>query len=168
MQDTDPRERPLHTSVSERRRQVYNLLAWLCFGLGFIGVAVPLMPTTVFWICAAWLWLRSHPSRVRFLVEHPTAGASIRRFLERGEICRSGKIAAITGMSGSYLIWYILAWPGWVAATTVAAILALAGLWILTRPNSERDQPNQLTVTLDPASRLCAQPGTKSPGNPPN
>jgi uncharacterized protein len=46
-------------------------------------MVVPLMPTTVFWICAAWLWLRSRPHRVRFLVEHPHFGESIRRFLEQ-------------------------------------------------------------------------------------
>ena len=77
---------------ASRRHHLYNVLAWICFGLGFLGMVVPLMPTTVFWICATWLWLRSRPHRVRFLVEHPRFGESIatRRLVVRfaGPHCR--------------------------------------------------------------------------------
>jgi uncharacterized protein len=137
-------------AIHPHRRRFYNLLAWLCFGLGFIGMIVPLMPTTVFWIGAAWLWLRSHPQRVRFLVEHPSFGASIRSFLEHGEICRTGKTAAIGSMAGSYLLWWVLVQPSGTVALIVAAILGTVALWIATRPTR---QPHLLaaapvTVTL--------------------
>lgn len=151
-------------SIGPRRRQLYNLLAWLCFGLGFIGMAVPLMPTTVFWIGAAWLWLRSHPQRVRWLVDHPHVGASIRSFLERGEICRTGKTAAIAGMTGSYLIWFALIRPGWVAALVVATILGAVALWIATRPHRQRTPPAQgVAVTLDLRTRTPVRPAPPAP-----
>lgn len=139
--------------ASRRRREVYNVLAWLCFGLGFLGMVVPLMPTTVFWICATWLWLRSRPERVRFIVDHPRFGESIRDFLEHGEICRTGKIAAMSAMAGSYLIWILLIMPGVTIAAVVGGILATVSLWIATRPDSRyrrRQQQRQgVKVTFD-------------------
>ena len=167
MQDTTPARPPVDVAISPRRRLIYNLLAWLCFGLGFIGMVVPLMPTTVFWICAAWLWLRSHPKRVRFLVDHPNFGASIRGFLEHGEICRTGKTAAIGAMTGSYLIWLALIRPGWMVAAMVAGILATVALWIATRPDSTRKAPSSRAVTLDLGAWAPAQPTAKPPANPP-
>lgn len=167
MQVTAPLQKPADKPLSPRRRLIYNLLAWLCFGLGFVGMVVPLMPTTVFWICAAWLWLRSHPKRVRFLVEHPNFGASIRDFLEHGEICRTGKNAAMLGMTGSYLIWFVLVRPGWIAAAVVAAILASVALWIVTRPDSRRQPPSQAAVRLDPGIWTPGQPAAKQPPGPP-
>ncbi|MBK1640392.1 hypothetical protein CKO12_00535 [Chromatium okenii] len=137
-----------------QRRRIYNLLAWLCFGLGFIGMVVPLMPTTVFWIGAAWLWLRSNPQRVRFLVEHPSMGASIRSFLEHGEICRTGKTAAVSSMAGSYVLWWWLVQPSATSAAIVAAILGSVAVWIVSRP-TRRPHPvaAPVTVTLTPSKR---------------
>lgn len=166
-----PGTAPAQPTSGPRRRLIYNLLAWLCFGLGFIGMVVPLMPTTVFWICAAWLWLRSHPERVRFLVEHPNFGASIRGFLEHGEICRTGKTAAIGAMTGSYLIWFALVRPGWIVAAAVAAILATVALWIATRPNVRPRSPVQtpapVLVKLDPGRWTPPRPAAKPPASPP-
>ncbi|AFL72985.1 YbaN family protein [Thiocystis violascens] len=167
MHGTAPAKPHANAPIGPRRRLIYNLLAWLCFGLGFVGMVVPLMPTTVFWICAAWLWLRSHPQRVRFLVDHPHFGASIRGFLEHGEICRTGKTAAVGGMAGSYLIWFALVRPGWVAGVAVAAILGAVALWIATRPDSKRKPPAQVAVTLDLGRWTPVQTATKPPANPP-
>lgn len=165
MQERITEPDPSARTISPRRRHVYNLLAWLCFGLGFLGMVLPLMPTTVFWICATWLWLRSAPRRVRFLVEHPRFGASIRAFLERGEMCRTGKTAAIGSMAISWSIWFSLTGPGLVLALSVAAILGLVALWIATRP--EGPPPKEVRVTLDlvPLARL--QPPSRSSGHRP-
>jgi uncharacterized protein len=151
---------------ASRRHHLYNVLAWICFGLGFLGMVVPLMPTTVFWICATWLWLRSRPHRVRFLIEHPRFGESIRRFLERGEICRTGKTAAAVGMAGSLVIWIALATPSWPIILLVGGILALVALWILTRPEGPRPvpAPPQMAVTLDTSAWARAKPPTNPPG----
>jgi hypothetical protein len=145
-------------SISPTRRRVYNLLAWSCFGLGFLGMVLPLMPTTIFWICATWLWLRSSPKRVRFLVEHPRFGPSIRAFFERGEVCRTGKIAAIGSMAVSWSIWYGLSSPGPILAASVGAILATVALWIWTRPEGPKPV-TQVRVTLDMGTLVRADRG---------
>jgi uncharacterized protein len=143
-----PDRSPSATTISPHRRRIYNLLGWLCFGLGFLGMVLPLMPTTVFWICATWLWLRSSPKRVGFLVEHPRFGPSIRGFLERGEVCRTGKTAAIGSMAVSWSVWYGLAAPSLVLALVVAAILGLVALWIGTRAEGPKPQPVRVTLDL--------------------
>ncbi|MBO8084904.1 YbaN family protein [Marichromatium gracile] len=158
----------LKAILGSHRRQIFNLLAWCCFGLGFVGMLVPLMPTTVFWICAAWLWLRSRPERVRFLIDHPRFGESIRDFLEHGEICPTGKKAAILSMAGSYLIWFSLIGPGLWPALTVATILALVATWIATRPDNRhrrraRQQQAQVRVGLDELVS-SAEPVTETRG----
>jgi uncharacterized membrane protein YbaN (DUF454 family) len=158
------RQTPPRT-ISARRRHVYNALAWLCFGLGFLGMFLPLMPTTVFWICATWLWLRSAPKRVDFLVNHPRFGQSIRVFLERGEMCRTGKTAAIGSMAVSWSIWFSMAMPGPVLAIAVAAILGLVALWIATRPEGPpKPAPKtRVEVTLDLGGLARAEGAPKPP-----
>lgn len=146
--------------VDRRRHHIYNVLAWVCFGLGFVGILLPLMPTTVFWICAAWLWLRSRPHRVEFLVGHPRFGASIRRFLEHGEICRTGKKAALLGMAASLTIWLSVFTPGWPLGLLVGAILATVAIWIVTRPEGPPKSTASVAVTLDPGS--WSSPASKS------
>ncbi|NEV60894.1 YbaN family protein [Thiorhodococcus minor] len=146
-----PRE-PQTAGIHQRRHHLYNILAWICFGLGVIGILLPLMPTTVFWICAAWLWLRSRPHRVQFLVGHPRFGESIRRFLERGEICRTGKKAAVLGMAGSLSIWLLVFSPGWPLSLLVGAILATVATWIARRPEGPPKSTTSVAVRLDPGS----------------
>ena len=158
----DPANPPKTAQIGRHRRLAYNLLGWLCFGLGLAGMFLPLMPTTVFWICAAWLWLRSSPHRVRFLLEHPNFGRSIRRFLEHGEICRNGKTAAMAGMGGSLVIWYVLIQPAWSMVLLVAGILSLVAVWIATRPEGERKPPETVAVTLDPNAWTPNRPSQKS------
>ncbi|NEX23247.1 DUF454 domain-containing protein [Thiorhodococcus mannitoliphagus] len=145
--------------VDQRRHHLYNILAWMCFGLGFVGILLPLMPTTVFWICAAWLWLRSRPHRVKFLVGHPRFGESIRGFLERGEICRTGKKAAVLGMTGSLALWLLLFTPDWRLGLLVGAILTAVAAWISTRPEGRPQPKTSVAVTLNPGS--WAAPASK-------
>ena len=53
----------------------YLLLAMglVAFAVGSIGLFVPLLPTTVFWIAAAWCFGRSRPDLQQRLYEHKTA-----------------------------------------------------------------------------------------------
>jgi uncharacterized protein len=107
---------------------------WLLFALGIVGIALPVMPTTVFWIGAVWCWSRSAPRLTRRILSHPRFGRPVQLFLERGEMTRRGKLAAIGGIACGYALLHLMARPAWLTATLVAATLLLVALWLWSRP----------------------------------
>jgi uncharacterized protein len=54
----------------------------LSLGLGFLGIALPLVPATPFLLLAAYCFARSSPRLHNWLVEHRLLGGPIRRFRE--------------------------------------------------------------------------------------
>ena len=115
------------------RRTFYLVLGWVALVIGFIGMALPLLPTVVFWIFAAFCFSRSNPKVERWLVEHPKVGPHILAWRDRGAISRKGKIAATLALIGSSAIGlFTLAGP---LAFLPAAICLGAAAFIWTRPH---------------------------------
>lgn len=114
------------------RRYLYLAAGFLCIGLAIIGALLPVMPTTVFVIMAAWCFARSSPRLERRLLEHPRFGPHIVRWREHGAISRPGKIASAVALAVSAIVALVFApmpWP----LVSIAAI-AIVGIWIWTRP----------------------------------
>jgi hypothetical protein len=80
------------------KKAIYGGLAWCAVALGFAGVFIPGLPTTVFVIAASWLFARSSPRFDEWLRRNRWFGPSLRRFRESGGMARSTKIAALTSM----------------------------------------------------------------------
>jgi len=108
-------------------------LGWLFFAAGSVGIVVPLLPTTIFWILAAGCWVRSSPQLAERLYAHPRFGQAVRAFLERGEVSRTGKLAAAGGMAAGFTTWWLLSRPSGALALGVAAVLAAVAVWLATR-----------------------------------
>jgi uncharacterized membrane protein YbaN (DUF454 family) len=114
------------------RRLLYLIAGFVSLGLAIIGAILPVMPTTVFVILAAWCFARSSPKLERKLLDHPTFGPHILRWRENGAISRKGKMAASWAFALSIVIGLIFApWPWSLAPVAAAAII---GGWIWTRP----------------------------------
>ena len=97
--------------------------------LGGIGMLLPVMPTTVFWIGAAICYSKSSPALYKRLVGHERYGRAIQRYLDEGVISKQGKAAALLGMSGSAGL--ITLTPLGAVATAVALLLlAVAALYV--------------------------------------
>ena len=79
-------------------RWLWALLGFLFLGIGAVGLVLPLWPTTIFWIAAVFCLAESHPKVRDWIYARPGVGPIVRDFVERGEISRKGKIAAIGGM----------------------------------------------------------------------
>jgi len=61
-------------------------IGWMCVGLGFIGVFVPGLPTTIFLLVAAWCFFRSNERAHAWLLEHRLLGQGHRaRLRGRGD-----------------------------------------------------------------------------------
>ena len=104
----------------------------MSLGLAVIGAILPVMPTTVFVILAAWCFARSSPRLERNLLEHPRSGPHILRWREKGAISRSGKIAASVAFALSIALALIFSPMPWPLVTIGAAVLI--GGWVWTRP----------------------------------
>lgn len=123
------------------KRQFYLYAGWLSFALGTVGMFVPLLPTTVFWILAVWCWARSCPVLMERVYAHPHFGHGVRQFLEHGVISRRGKQFALGGMSVSYVIFFLAAQPSLLLACIVGGTLAVVALWLATRREMPSTDP---------------------------
>lgn len=85
------------------------LAGFVFLGLGAIGLILPLWPTTIFWIVAVFCLAETHPKIRDWIFTRPGIGPMVQNFVERGEISRKGKFAAIGGMLLACLIsgWFL-------------------------------------------------------------
>ena len=116
------------------RRQLFLAAGFICLGLAAIGALLPIMPTTVFVILAAYCFTRSSPRMERRLLEHPRFGPHILRWRNHGAISRSGKRAATIAFVISIALAFALTPLPWPLVTVAAT--ALVGSWIWTRPET--------------------------------
>ncbi|VFR34834.1 Similar to hypothetical protein DUF454 [plant metagenome] len=125
-----------HRLVPESRlaRACYLVLGFLFIGLGLIGAVLPVMPTTIFLILAAWCMARSSPRMEAWLLSHPTFGPTLRDWQRNGAISRKGKALACTGMTAGYVIFWLSVRPQWPLATVVGVFMAACAAYVLSRP----------------------------------
>jgi uncharacterized membrane protein YbaN (DUF454 family) len=120
------------TNVNYPARVLYLVLGVACVGLGYVGVVVPGMPSTVFFICALWAFKRSSPRFENWLLNHRVFGPTLRDWEEYRSIRPRTKIFAIATMSvcvGISLCF--IKRP--VAQIIIAATCLLVAIYITTR-----------------------------------
>lgn len=115
-------------------RPVYWLLGWLSASVGIVGIFVPLLPTTVFFIMAAWCWSRSHPHLAEKIFQHPRFGRGVKGFIEHGQVSVRGKCFATAGIVTGFLVFLFTARPSWMVSVIVAVVFGLIVVWLITRP----------------------------------
>ena len=71
------------------------ILGWISVGLGILGVFLPLLPSTVFFIAAAWCFSKSSERFHKWLMHHPVWGKQLRNFFENRGMPLLSKIIAI-------------------------------------------------------------------------
>lgn len=118
---------------------------YLCLGLtlvliGFIGVFVPVWPTTIFMIMAVWAFKRSSPPLESWLLNHPWFGQTLRDWDEHRAIRPQAKAISISA------IWVCMALSAWVTGKVyVYVILAVVGVsltaFIWTRKSGPASPP---------------------------
>ena len=121
-------------------RWVWILFGFVFLAIGAIGLVLPLWPTTVFWIAAVFCLAESHPRIRDWIYTRPSIGPIVRDFVERGEISRKGKYAAIGGMSLACLIsgWFLRS--SWLGLAVLVGSIAVGILFVATRREPEIEQ----------------------------
>jgi uncharacterized membrane protein YbaN (DUF454 family) len=114
------------------------------FALGWVGVFVPGMPTTIFWILAAVAFLRVNPRMYQRIISNRRFGPAIRLFVEEGRISRRGKVISIGAMLlfagiGVFLV------PALWAKIIISAAAVGGSTWVFVLPTpGEKKQPAAL------------------------
>ena len=108
-------------------------LGFLALGLGFVGLWLPVLPTTIFLIIAAACFARSSPRLHTWLLAHPRFGPPLRDWFEAGAISRRGKALALFGMgTGLALVVLLVGDIRWIGLASV--VLLASGWFVMSRP----------------------------------
>lgn len=109
-------------------RIVYLMAGLLCVAIGGIGVVVPGLPTTVFFIMAAWCFSRSSRRLERWVLNLPGIGPMVSDFRAGLGMPRRAKIIAVScivlavSLSAGLLI-------GNLAVRLIVIVVGLIGVW---------------------------------------
>jgi uncharacterized membrane protein YbaN (DUF454 family) len=116
------------------RQGLWTAFGLLALGLGIVGAALPLLPTTPFVLLAAFAFGRGSPRLRRWTVEHPRFGPAVTRWEAHGAISRRHKRYAMIGMAVTVAISLAAGVPSKALAIQLFC-LAGAAAYVLTRPN---------------------------------
>lgn len=120
------------------KRSTYLALGLFFVFVGIVGAFLPVLPSTCFFILAAYFFSQSSERLEKWVLEHPVFGPSVRGWRKNHSIPRGGKIAAILGMSLSAVL-LVLADPSpWILAASLGA-LVFSAFYVLTRPTLKTD-----------------------------
>lgn len=118
-------------------RWLFMFLGCLAFAIGFVGIFVPLLPTTPLVILAAACWAKGSQRFHDWIVAHPVFGKMVLDWRERRAIPRYAKYLAWSMMTISCcMIFYRLPtdWH-WVGYISVVFSLSVA-IWMAKLPNA--------------------------------
>lgn len=129
-----PAPAPVLRARSRTTRTLWMALGLSLVGIGFVGLFVPLLPTTDFLLLALPCFARSSVRLEHWLLDHPRVGPPLRAWRAERAVPRHAKIAACVGMATGYAIFCLAARPGQLAAMLVGAAMIGSAVWIVTRP----------------------------------
>lgn len=84
------------------KRRLYMALGWFFVGLGFLGVFLPLLPTTPFLLLASFFFSRSSKRFHDWLLRQPLFGPAIKDWQEHRMIRTRAKVQSIAMILAGY------------------------------------------------------------------
>lgn len=131
-----------------RVSHIYLALGWLAVGLGFIGIFLPILPTTPFMLLAAWLFAKGSPRLHDWICNHPRFGTSIRQWNEHGVINRRAKSVAMVAFLVVITASLVMIENRWVVMIQLLVAIPVS-CFILSRPSEPRLATAQTPVSPD-------------------
>jgi uncharacterized protein len=123
--------------MSDRvKKYIFLSIGYITTGLGFVGLFLPLMPTTCFLIVAVWAFSKSSPELSQMILNHPRFGPAINNWLTYKSIDRKMKCK----ISLSIVIGFSLTLLVLSPSLTISAFLLSGMLILLHYINSRPEQ----------------------------
>lgn len=114
------------------RRILYFALGWVFFGLGLLGAALPVLPTTPFMLLAAWAFSNSSHRFERWLLQHRWFGPGIQRWRAHRVVPAKVKRVSYATMLVTFTLSAASGRVSWWALLAQAALMGY-GAWFLWR-----------------------------------
>jgi uncharacterized protein len=142
---------------SRAKRAFWFAAGWLAVGVGGVGVVVPVLPTTVFFIIAASCFARSSPRFERWVLDLPRVGPMVRDYRAGLGMSRRAKRAAVTTMALFASLGVVLTREHlWVVGAT--AVLVAIGAWYIVVRVPTRERVLAAGGTDGPQAALTRSP----------
>ena len=77
------------------KKLILLIVGWLCVGLGFVGIFIPGIPTTIFLIIALWAFARSSKKFHAWLLNHQRFGPILRNWESHKVVPIKAKIVMV-------------------------------------------------------------------------
>lgn len=124
--------------ISQTKKRLYVAAGFFSLALGFIGIFLPLLPTTPFILLAAICFSRGSERWHHWLITHPRMGPLIVDWEQYGVIRKRAKITATVLISTSGVTMYVLLNLKPAIGGVIALVFATVLTFIWTRPSEPR------------------------------
>ncbi|ADY13615.1 YbaN family protein [Sphaerochaeta globosa] len=125
-------------------RVMLAILGLLCVGLGFLGILLPILPTTPFILLAALLFSFSNQKLARWLERNRTFGPYLKHWKEGTGIPKTVKIKVLLLLWASLsFTFFLLQKPMLIAM--LATIGSIVSIYIISIKPRPRVAPSKLT-----------------------
>ncbi len=131
--------RILRSMSGRLTRGAWFVGGWVAVGIGTVGIVVPGLPTTVFFIIAAACFSRSSPRFEQWVLDRPGVGPMVRDYRAGLGMPRNAKTAAIASIALVCSLSAFLATSGWTLRAIILAAGAVGVGWILWRVPTRAD-----------------------------
>ena len=114
-------------------RALWLVLGLLFMGLGIVGAFLPVMPTTVFLLIAAFFFARSSPRFYNWLLNNRTFGPLVRDWRAGLGLPLRAKVLAVSLIGVTVGSSILVVPPVWLKLLLLAVALGVSA-YLLTRP----------------------------------
>ena len=115
-------------------------LGWLCVSLGFIGIFIPGIPTTIFLIIALWAFTKSSKKLRFWLLNHKLFGPILRNWQEHKVVPLRAKILMVVLMIFASILFYYSLQKLFLTIGLII-ILVLVAIYVISLPSKIPENP---------------------------
>lgn len=114
-------------------RAAWFVLGWLAVAIGGIGIVIPGLPSTGFFILAAWCFSKCSPRFEQWILDLPGVGPLVRDYRAGLGMRKRAKIQANVMMWLAIGVSTILVLDSWPIRAVVVALGLVGSYWIIIR-----------------------------------